>query len=490
MSDPCSSVQRAQEEVLIPFCNDRRHPPDCLFLVAESDFRFYQADCAEPTSDWRDLLAEGVGYSLGQAFYRGSVRAREEAQRQGVGGAAGDGGAAQGEGRPRAEPPVATEPTAGAPAAAAAGGAAAGARQASGSAVPPLSTEPTAGSAAASSAAAGDEAAQRVRDTLLGAFSDGLRRTKRQRDGFLGWSRHPPPCYPSQELRDLVRLATAAHRCGRGNIIWLGYEARNSAGLRTMPSYGSSLIAVTAAGARAFGRHLETVPPDHLDIILRAWLTTGDTQVSVGASFVYPSAGSYESHASGCDPGIGVRTTKWSAAWIGQGFRSGDAKRYLAGWRPKGGAEWLTEPLNLDDPGLAWRTEQPPNSVGDPRIQWRLWERWWVWADGTWRGPEVDERSHRGAPRTEPTAGRGGRAREANSAANFKRLLRDDPEGHRSIGHGMLSPISRLAEQLVTDPVEADSEPMPDPRSRAGRARRRNVAAYLRRRFVPAPAPR
>ena len=41
---------------------------------------------------------------------------------------------------------------------------------------------------------------------------------------------------------------------------------------------------------------------DHIDLALKAWLTTGDTAKRVGACYAYPQMGGYYSHASECDP--------------------------------------------------------------------------------------------------------------------------------------------------------------------------------------------
>ena len=102
------------------------------------------------------------------------------------------------------------------------------------------------------------------------------------------------------------------------------------------------------------------------------------------ACFLYPACGSYLAHQSGCQVGLGVRESSWGSTWIGEGFRCAErGRRYLGAWRKKEGAQWLTEPLNLDDDRLVWRTERPPTAWDDVRWSWRLWNRGWV--DEAWR---------------------------------------------------------------------------------------------------------
>lgn len=49
---PCPSMLSAfpsyPKDVALPYMQDPRHPPDTVFLVAESDYRVYEADAREP----------------------------------------------------------------------------------------------------------------------------------------------------------------------------------------------------------------------------------------------------------------------------------------------------------------------------------------------------------------------------------------------------------------------------------------------------------
>ena len=304
----------------------------------------------------------------------------------------------------------------------------------------------------------------------------------------------PPATAPSQELRDLVRVCTAAHRIGRGNFVWLCWEG-NRTNSRSMPSHGTTLVAFTAAFARAFAEFLQSASPGNLDLILLARLKSEKVQEEVRACFVYPSCGSYDAHWSGCEPSIGVRESSWSVSWVGEGFRSKNIPRYLGAWQKKGGARWLTPALDLDSPSLVWRTERPPTSFADPRWEWRLWNRGWVDEWNTWVGPTVpgfDPRARRetgahwwargrGAPSPSPAVpASAGRAPWEGTLEQ----LRNDPDGYRQLRDGAFAPITRLAEELCTDPLWTDYTVTPGADTRSGRHRRRAMAAYLRRCFV------
>lgn len=167
----------------------------------------------------------------------------------------------------------------------------------------------------------------------------------------------------------------------------------------------------------------------------------------------------------------------------------------MAAWQKKGGAEWKTSALNLDDPHLIWRTERPPSAWNDVRWSWRLWYRGWLDEEGWWVGPRLP---HSGSSRTaEPLAGRtrsyaGEPSPSSGASSNTQpqawqgtmQQLREDPDGYRQLRGGVYSPITRLAEELVTDPQWLDNSGAVEANSRVGRHRRAAISAYLRRYFV------
>ena len=314
-------------------------------------------------------------------------------------------------------------------------------------------------------------------------------------DRFLVWERNFPHSRPSQELLDCVHIATAAHRKGVGNFIWLGWDGAKSKGRRSQPSHGLQLVAFTPAFASRFLSYLHTQEPAHLDIILRDWLVNEGGQEAVGASFIYPSCGSYETHKSGCERNL-TRETGFDDPWCGEGFRCDKkGQRYLCQMQSSGGAHYLFK-LDLDAPGLHWRTQRPPCKWWDARwINWLIL-MWWVKnLDGqyAWVGPPVRPSS----PRASEAQQRGyhqrfcqpSRARLTKHGLDRKDVsaglssLRADPNAHRQLDSGLYCPITRLAEALVTTPY-GWSTWKGEETARQNRKRRKAVGLYCRRIFV------
>lgn len=215
------------------------------------------------------------------------------------------------------------------------------------------------------------------------------------------------------------------------------------------------------------------------------------------ACFLYPGCGSYLRHHSGCEATLGVRESSWGNGWVGEGFRCARrGRRYLGAWQEKGGARWLTDALNLDDDRLVWRTERPPSAWDDVRWGWRLWNRGWFDQYNQWVGPRLPRSgtgwgsgwSHETEPSTEagePSPSPAGGWRTGPKAwQGTMQQLRDYPDGYRQLRGGVYSPITRLAEELVTDPEWLDQVGLPDADSRVGRHRRASISAYVRRYFV------
>ena len=53
-----------------------------------------------------------------------------------------------------------------------------------------------------------------------------------------------------QELTDLVRICTQAHRCGKGGLVWLGWDGADKAGCRRKPVHGALAFGITSLTAR------------------------------------------------------------------------------------------------------------------------------------------------------------------------------------------------------------------------------------------------
>ena len=510
---------RRTQEIMLPYALDARHAPDTPFIVSECDFRFYKADCKDNEEAWGDQLAEHM-WEVGQAALDRALRAVEETAERSRRNVA----------KARAPSPSPAAEEAGtrrrAPSPSPAAGPASSSHRAPSPSpaetrdsspegrgvdlltvlrtvrteMPPASapTGDAIGAASASgepSPSPSDAAWEAAKREVRKAFLDARTREEGD-DSFFGWQRSCPPSEPSPELRDLVRVCTAAHRIGRGNFVWLAWEGANTS--RSMPSHGTTLVAFTRSFAAAFLEHLnQTKEVHHLDLMLLEWLKTGHNQVQHRACFLYPACGSYLKHVSGCEAGLGVRESSWASTWIGEGFRCAErGRRYLGAWQKKGGAEWKAGPLNLDDVHLVWRTERPPSAWDDVRWSWRLWNRGWLDEHWGWVGPPLPRswssrdsgasqdrrgRSQAGQPSPSPAA-------QWNTALKAwqgtMQQLREDPDGYRQLRGSVYAPITRLAEELVTDPQWLDSVGAPEANSRVGRHRRAAISAYLRRYFV------
>ena len=137
---------------------------------------------------------------------------------------------------------------------------------------------------------------------------------------------------------------------GRGHTVWFGWQ---SAGKRkSVPSFATHLVAVTKFGAQKMLASMENgeLKKGHWDRVLRGWLVEENYQCPkvMGGSFCWPSVGYYQTHESGCEPGIGERVAHWNNTCVQAGVRprrAGDRARWLAYWPvpEQGGAVWLEQ---------------------------------------------------------------------------------------------------------------------------------------------------
>ena len=316
---------------------------------------------------------------------------------------------------------------------------------------------------------------------------------------FASWSRNFPVFAPSEELEDVIRLVTLAHRAGEqktgvgaGEFVWLAYNAANQKGRRQKPSHGSHCFACTRSFAAYFLQYLHTCKPDHADLILRYWLM--ENAERVGASYVFPSIGACESHESGCQPGLGERPTSFGKPWVADGFRGKGPPRQLFQWRKKDGPKCLCEAINFSDPSLDWRTEKPPQAWNHPDYQAELWRRWWLGWNLEWQGPRLPKKfawakplnpaSVRNWQYPEKDGTYGGPSDNVNESGMRHVLLVVDPNGYNRMSDGTYSSISRIAEQMVTDPPGFHDMLNSGLSKRVLRQRRAAINMYLRRFFV------
>ena len=102
----------------------------------------------------------------------------------------------------------------------------------------------------------------------------------------------------SQELLDILHMCNTAHRQGHGDVVWLSYNVAAKASWA--PSYGSTLLAVSARGGRILHDNWSEwfKEPQHFDIALKEVLMELSASQQLPASYVFPSVGGYDEHIS------------------------------------------------------------------------------------------------------------------------------------------------------------------------------------------------
>ena len=137
----------------------------------------------------------------------------------------------------------------------------------------------------------------------------------------------------SEQLQDIVRLFTFAHRKKAGDLVWVGW-CGGSKGYRNVPMHGSQFIGITPYAANYIRNNWDKFPCNHFDVVLQRFLDDPGRTDEIRASYVYPSMGSYAEHESGCDPQVGVRASEWDASYVAEGTRG---RRYLCKFGPDKG---------------------------------------------------------------------------------------------------------------------------------------------------------
>ena len=398
---------------------DGRHPEDQLFFVAEQDFRFYKEDCVGHF-DWIQKL-----FDLEEADAVELEDVQAHPAFQGTGSAE--------------------------------------------------DAEPFARSSASSE------------DQNRGRRRDRTEFEKKQEDlpSFRRWQPgtrcRMKEGHVSQELSDLVRIVTTAHRQGFGNLVWLSWCGTYKR--RATPSHGSTLLALNRFAAHRLLDKIMDSKPMHFDVWLRDVLIHDNMadSLNIGASYVWPSIGSYDEHLSGCDPKNagkdGIRSSDWEASWTQAGVRptareNQDKERWIAKFKKEGAPGWLVKVDFTPRRELCWLTQGPPTKWWSDDYHWQkvLEARGWIWNGQLWT-PEVRLFCGResGAPRP--------LARYWADVAKYPDVCAWEQDVHA------FSPITRLAELIVVD--FDDYNPV-DPKTteRMKNCRKKQLAIYKRRIFV------
>ena len=124
----------------------------------------------------------------------------------------------------------------------------------------------------------------------------------------------------SQNVADLVRIATLASRNKMGELIWFGWCSKSSK-KKSLIGHGSHGIMLTKTGAMAVHDAMTSgrVPRGDIDLVLLPWLREENVARTVGACYIYPSLGSFWEHVSGCGPVTYGGRSRRAPFWLRQG---------------------------------------------------------------------------------------------------------------------------------------------------------------------------
>ena len=260
---------------------DERHAPDTFFLVSEADWRLYREHCVAD----RDWMAEVDNFGREWLLGHKGVDPRQKVSP-----------AAPVE--PKYQPPDDIEESL-LQAVEAGGSGQLGRGAAASSSGGPLVPRPE---------RPGSPAPQEEEELPQGPEKS---------HSFYGWVKPSRPegreAYITRDLRDLIQIANLAHRYhNKGDVVWYSWSGKGKA--KNKPSYGSTLLGISRAGAQKLKQAMEhDHNPMHFDLWLkeRLYAKTHDLQ----GVYVYPAVGGFDEHLSGCDPSGagpgGVRESLW-----------------------------------------------------------------------------------------------------------------------------------------------------------------------------------
>ena len=188
----------------------------------------------------------------------------------------------------------------------------------------------------------------------------------------------------SQDVIDIMRIATMCRKYGMGEIIWVSWVPKKDepSGL----GHGSTCLLLTKSGMAAItdAKDRGVLKRGHIDEVLNHWLLQHEEARWAKACYLYPPIGSYTEHASECDPKqFGGDKTRPS------GFDSGENPCHgtrLAGdpsGRPKFVVQWNGERADgiwipfleenmLHSEQLSWRSVEDPTAITTLQ-QWKDW---------------------------------------------------------------------------------------------------------------------
>ena len=163
----------------------------------------------------------------------------------------------------------------------------------------------------------------------------------------------------NEVVLDLVMMATAADRAGKGDLLWYCWDGGTTKGQKCKIHHGSTLVGVSAHGARQLHQAMQEgrIRKRHGDLALLEFIQKTPT---FRASYMYPSVGHYQSHLSQSSDHQGFRPGKWKETWLQPGSR-------LDPTLPNQQHRWL---MGFQDKGLNWiRAVHIPESAGED-LRW------------------------------------------------------------------------------------------------------------------------
>ena len=236
-----------------------------------------------------------------------------------------------------------------------------------------------------------------------------------------------------------MRIATVAHRKGKGDLVWYSWVGAKKK--KTVPAHGSTLVGVSKDGAFKLLEAIKTQKKTmHYDVWLRECCVHQTNNLQ--ASYVLPSIGNFDEHISGCDPtntGVpgGLRPSQWDDYWCMEGVRvdKKDSKhktRNVCAFQEKGTDWGIPVQFGDDLKRMWWKTAEPPDCYWDKAPEmWTelLHQRGWLDDWGWLKIPTYLTRPRHNLSWRE---------------------LEMEPDAHPwDAQSGTYSPISRLAEHLV-----------------------------------------
>ena len=182
----------------------------------------------------------------------------------------------------------------------------------------------------------------------------------------------------SQDVCDMMRIATMCHRAGWGDFIWASWCP-----VKAKPSrigHGSQCLLLTKFGFNAIKSATDRnlLKRGHIDLMLQDWLRNPGEAERARACYLYPPIGSYTEHASECDPAqFGGDKTRQSGFFSRENpchgtRKAGDPKsreKYMYQWR---GFDWTARACTqfpseavLHSEQFVWRSCEEPTAFDD-----------------------------------------------------------------------------------------------------------------------------